>query len=287
MWNLSKTTPSVPRVAIERVAEGSPHVHRCHFDPQALFRAQSSEEEVEVGFCPPAPADPNRATSVEIADDDAILVPLANGDLIASDGPGRRHPRTSHLLGHVELVQVLDRSVVQSFRHRYGLVGHLATERSDVQGVPSRVPRILRQPIHPLYEHGTTPRAVDAPTLELQIDPPTRRRQIPNSTRALVVSAMTPMPAAGARCRFFRRRRTTIRAYRSPNTPCRPASATNPGSEKRALRDLGCFTAPDYRDQTRRNFFPADSFRSQLKTRPSGGYKRGSDPLKSAETLFL
>ena len=230
------------------------------------------------------PADPNRTTSVQIADDDSVLVALADRDVVDAERPRCGHARTSHLLGHVELVQVLDRAVVEPLGNCHRLVRHLAAQRSDVQGVPSRVARILRKPVQSFYEHAATPRAIDSPTLQLQVDPPTRSRQVSNPACPLVVSPVAPMPTTRAGCRFFRRRRTTMRAYRSPNTPSNRACATKPGSEKRALRDRGCFTAPDYRDPTRSNFSLADSSDLQPKTRQSRSNEQGSGPLKSAET---
>ena len=45
---------------------------------------------------------------------DAIVVPLADGDLIDTDSPRCRQPRTLDLLLHVELIQLLHGTVVQT-----------------------------------------------------------------------------------------------------------------------------------------------------------------------------
>ena len=48
-----------------------------------------------------------------------------------------------------------------------------------------------------LYEHATAPRAVDPPTLELNVNAPIRNREVSRQAGALVVAALAAMPAAG------------------------------------------------------------------------------------------
>src|SRR6266542_2771242 len=68
---LVKSDSSVLRVAVDRVAKWLPHVDGRQLDSQAFSRSQSSKKKVAVSFRSSLPADPNRTTSVQIADDDA------------------------------------------------------------------------------------------------------------------------------------------------------------------------------------------------------------------------
>ena len=174
---------------------------------------------------------------------------FADGDLVDADRPRRGHPRTRHLLPHVELVEVLDRGVVQPLAFRHRLDRHLAAERADVQRVPLRVARILCQPIELLYEHAAAPKAVDPPALELDEEAEPGHRKVTHTHRAPVVAAEAAMAAAGAACSFFRRRSLTTRARRSPNTPPSADTAVNPANENSERIDLRYFTPPSYRDR--------------------------------------
>ncbi len=103
-----------------------------------------------------------------------------------------------------------------------------------MKGEAQRIARIRGQPVELLYEHVAAPRAPHTPALELEVGPPVGGTDVADADRALVVAATAPMAAARAPHCFFRRRRTTTRAKRSPKTPLRRAEATKPGSENRA-----------------------------------------------------
>ena len=220
-------------VALERGAERTPHVHHRELEAADLLRAQRGKELVEVLFAPPLPAEPDRPRPLQVAHDNAIRMPLANGDLVHANRPGRRHARAGQLLLHVARVEVLHRAVVQLLDRGHRRVGHVATEPPDVQHEALRVARIRGQPVEVLYKHVTTPRTPHAPALELEVDPPVGGPEVADPDGALVVAAAAPMAAARALSRFFRRRRTTTRAKRSPKMPVRRAEATKPGSENR------------------------------------------------------
>ena len=96
---------------------------------------------------------------------------LADGDLIDTDGPRRRQPRPLDLLLHVELIQVLHRSVVQTFHLGHRLVRHIPAQLAHMRRKALGVARVVRQPVQVFYMHTTAPTTVDAPTLVFQIDP--------------------------------------------------------------------------------------------------------------------
>jgi hypothetical protein len=64
----------------ERGVNGLPPVHRDELD--ARRGAQRGEEEIPVGFGTARAADPDWSPAVEVADDDAVVVPLPGGDLV-------------------------------------------------------------------------------------------------------------------------------------------------------------------------------------------------------------
>ena len=54
-----------------------------------LLRAQRGKEVVQVRFGASLAADPDRPPAIEVADHDAVVVPLADGDLVHADRPRR------------------------------------------------------------------------------------------------------------------------------------------------------------------------------------------------------
>jgi len=165
-------------------------------------------------------------------------VAFADGDLVDAHRPGRGQAGASHLLPHIELVEILDRGVVQPLKFSHRLHRHLAAERTYVQRIPLRITRIPRKPIELLYEHAATPRAVNSPALELEEDAEARRTHVAHPHRAAIVAPPAAMTAARAPRCVFRRRSSITRARRSPNTPTNPDEAVKPGNEKSAQRDL-------------------------------------------------
>src|SRR5881397_1284531 len=233
--------PSVRSVLRERVAEGLPHVHRGELDGRALLRAQRGKEDVQVGLGASPAADPGRPAALKVAHHHAVVVALADGDLIDADGPRRGEPGLRDLLLHVDRVEILHRAVVKALQLGHRLVRHLVAERTHVHGEALGVARVLRQPVEPLYVHTTAPRAGDPPALELEVDPPAGHREVAGPTGPPVAAAATAVTAPRAQGGFFRLRTTITRAYRSPNTPPSAEAATKPGSEKRDRIDLGFF----------------------------------------------
>ena len=195
------------RMALERGAKGLPHVHRGELDARRLLGTQRGKEEVHVGFAAPCRR-PRSAAGVEVADDDAVVVPLPDGDLVHADRPRRGQAGTGNLLLHVDPVEVLDRAVVEALRLGHRRVGHLATERAHVHREALSEAWVLRQPVEALYEHATAPRAVDPKPLELDVDPEPAQPRDRGHGRCVCRSARgTGVHMRADRC-FFRRRNT-------------------------------------------------------------------------------
>ncbi|GJL70756.1 MAG: hypothetical protein NPIRA06_33910 [Nitrospirales bacterium] len=218
-------------MARERGAEGLPHVHRGELDARRLLRAQGGEEEIHVGLGAALTADPDWTPSVEVADDDAVVVSLPDGDLVHTDCPRRGQAGTGDLLLHVDRVEVLDRAVVEALRLGYRRVGHLVAECPHMHREALSKARILRQPVEALYVHAATPQAVNPKPLELEVDAEPASRKIAGTAGAFVVAAATPVATLRAVGSFFRRRNTRTLAQRSPKTPISREAASKPGSE--------------------------------------------------------
>ena len=62
-----------------RVVEGLPHVHRRQFDVAGLGLANPLEEEIEVYLPAAVATHSDRAAVIQVADHDAVVVPLADG----------------------------------------------------------------------------------------------------------------------------------------------------------------------------------------------------------------
>ncbi|MFO0964593.1 MAG: hypothetical protein U0793_03265 [Gemmataceae bacterium] len=58
-------------------------------------------------------AEPDGPAADQVADDNAVGVASANGDLVDADGPRCRVAGAAELLGHVLLVEFLDRMPIE------------------------------------------------------------------------------------------------------------------------------------------------------------------------------
>jgi len=183
-------------VAGDRVAEWLPHVHHGQFDMGSLFRPQISEKAVEVGLLAALAANPDRTAAFQVADNDPVVVALADGDLVNADGPRGGPAGALHLLLHVELIEVLDRAMVQALHVGDRLVRHVAAQLAHMQGKALGVARVLCQPVEVLYMHATAPRTVDAPALELQVDAQAGNREVAHAADAFIVTASAAVAAA-------------------------------------------------------------------------------------------
>ncbi len=91
------------------------------------------------------------------------------------------------------------------------------------------------------YMHAITPRTVDPPAFELQVDSPAGNREIAYPQEPLIVAPPVPVSTVKTEGRFFRLLSWITRAYRSPHTPTNFDEALKPGKVKSARIDLRFF----------------------------------------------
>ena len=233
--------PGIRGVLHHRIPERFPHVHGRQFDVGALFLAQRLEKQVDVGLLATLATDPDRTLPVQVTDNDPVVMPLANGDLINTDGPGCRQSRQVNLLLHVELVEIFHRAMVQALHLGNSLVRHVPAQFAYMHGKALGIARIICQPVKILYMHAATPRAIDTPAFKLQVDPPTGNREIPYPQDLLFVTSPAAVSTARTDRGFFRLLSWTTRAYRSPKTPLNREVATKPGNMNSERIDLVSF----------------------------------------------
>ena len=112
------------------------------------------------------------------------------------------------------------------------LVRHIAAQLTHVHRKALGVAWVFCQPVEMLYMHAATPRTVDAPAFELQVDAPAGDRQIAHSQNLSVITPPAAMATVGTGSGFFRLVSRITRAYRSPKTPSNLDEAEKPGSAK-------------------------------------------------------
>jgi len=95
----------------EQGTKGVPPVHRGELDARRFFGAQRGKEEVHAGFGAALTADPDGPPAIEITGDDAVVLPLPDGDLVHADRPRGGQAGAGNLLLHVDPVEVRDRPV--------------------------------------------------------------------------------------------------------------------------------------------------------------------------------
>ena len=81
---------------------------------------------------------------------------------------------------------------------------HGPATSSDEEGETLGVERMVRQPVQPLLLHLAAALALDAPNLQLQVDPYVAARQIAHSAHPLIVPTSVDTPT-GTASRFFPR----------------------------------------------------------------------------------
>lgn len=218
------------RVCVRRLAKRLPHVHHRHLNTLATPRSVGREELFQVGLLAACSTEPDRPPTREVADHHSVLVSLADGDLVHADRRSSRHRMPAQLLGHVQLVQVLDRGVVQSLGLGHVLDGHLATQCTHMQRIAGRITRVVGQPVQVLHANPAA-RTTYADPFKLQHHAKATGRKIPRSRHAPIIDrAASPATARTGAGLFLRRNRTT-RTSGSPKTPLRCAAALNPGNE--------------------------------------------------------
>ena len=152
-------------------AEGLPHVHDGQADLPAFLRAEPGKELVHACFGAVLAPEPDRPTADQVAHDDPVTVPPADGDLVDADDRRCGRPGTTELLSHVFHLQGLDRLPVQAEFASYILNSRGPTAPPHVEGKALGVKRIVGQPAQRLLLHGAAAPAGHAPDLELQVNP--------------------------------------------------------------------------------------------------------------------
>lgn len=79
----------------------------------------------------------------QIADNDPVVVPFADGDIINTDSSGCRQSCQINLLLHVELIKIFHCAVVQAFHLGYRLIRHAPAQRAHVYGKALCITRVL------------------------------------------------------------------------------------------------------------------------------------------------
>src|SRR5947209_5731201 len=199
-------------------AEGLPHVHDGQANPPAFLGAQPGEELVQAGLGAVLATEPDGAAPLQVADDDAVAMPLGDGDLVDADHPRRGRTGPTQLLAHVLLVQLLDRMPIERELLGHLLDGGIAAAPADEVGEPLGIERIVGEPVQPFAFHAATPGALDPTDREGEVDPFVAARQIADAAWSLVVVGAKGLSTDAAE-RFFRRRwREMTTAWGSPKT---------------------------------------------------------------------
>src|SRR5262249_25453129 len=164
----------------------------------AVVGAQPGEERVQALLGTVLTPEPDSATAFEVADHDAVLVPLADGHLVDAEDAGRRVARVTELFPHVLLVQLLDGVPVEEQFLRHLLPRRLPAPGADEQGKPIGLRRLAGEPVEALALHAAAAGALDPAQVEHEVHPFVATRQIADTPRPLVVVAGVDRPADSA-----------------------------------------------------------------------------------------
>ena len=188
-------------VAISGIAKRFPHVHDGESGAFGFLFAEESAELIHDGLAPIVPAEPDRPTTLQIADHDPIAV-LADRDLIDSGGIGARRAHAADLFAHIVHLAALDRLPVQVQFGSHVPGRAAAAAPPHVQRKALGVQRFLDQNVQSLALHRATAPASDSTHLQGQVDPVIDAGQIPRPPAPVgVLRAMCR--AADTTDRFF------------------------------------------------------------------------------------
>ena len=215
----------LPRGVCERL----PHVHHSEPDTAVLGLPQPFVELGHAGLRAIGAAEPDRPPTDQIADDDAIAVPLADGYLVDSDRLRRGRPGLGKLSAHVLHLQRLDCVPIEPEFVRNIFDRRLPAATADVESKAFRIERIIGEERQLLALHGATAPTIDAPDLHFEIDARVAAGEIANAPGSAIIPAAVCTTASAAKRFFVRRMSVTTRTRGSPNTPRTVVSARNPG----------------------------------------------------------
>ena len=213
-----------------RIRKGLPHIHDDEANPPALLRPQPLVKLIQAGFRAVPTAKPDRSLPQQIADDNSIGLPLANGNLIDPDDFGRRSSGPAQLLAHVLLLQFLDGLPVQMQFLGDVLDRGRPTPPPHIESKSFGVKRIVGQPIQALPFHPLTHPTVNTPHIKLQVNTGVTTGQIPHSPDLLVIVTLRPATTVAALTFFRRRASLTTRALGSPKIPWTVEVGTKPSN---------------------------------------------------------
>src|SRR5262249_42172382 len=181
--------------------------------------AQPGIERVQAGLGAVLAPEPDGAAALQVADHDAVLVSLGNGDLVDAEDPGSGVAGPAELLAHILLVEFLDRVPIEQEFLGHFLDGGFATPSAQEEGKALGVQRVVGEPVQPFALHAPAPRTLDpAPRVD-EIDALVATGEVAGTPESLVVIGAIHLPADTA-SRFFRRRRRVMSTAKgSPKTP--------------------------------------------------------------------
>src|SRR5882724_1706085 len=272
-------------VARGRQAKRLPHVHDDEANPRRLPRAQPRVELVQTRLRAIRPAEPDRPLADEIADDDAVGVPLPDRHLVEPEDPRPGRPGPPQLLAHVLLLERLHGMPVEP-----QLLGHVPdrggpTAPPHVEREALRVEGIVRQKRELLLLHRATAPTGHAPHLDVRVDAQVAAGQVADAALLAVVPSALHPPAGPARRFFDRRVSVMMRAWGSPNIPVTVGLGRNPGKRyashsRRGRRRAGMRRSCPIRTSPPQRFQP-------LPERVSSPSADCFYPLTSTKTPFL
>lgn len=221
-----------------------PHIHHRKSDFLSFVRTQAAKEKFKILFLASTPPKPNGTLSLQIADNDPILMAFTNGNLIDADGSGSGHPGSIHQFLKILLLQILDRLPVKSQQGSHPRNGLFPAHPAHFHGETTGKVRIGSQPLQPLGLHLATARTIHPSNVQFQVNPSASTIQIPDLPRPFVVK--TPQAASTTTAnRFFARRINRMtRACGSPHIPFSRSNARNPGNRYKSDKVCPFFMQP-------------------------------------------
>ena len=190
------------RFLVGDIAKRFPHIHHRQANAFCLVFPEPIVKLAHTGLGAVLATEPDRSTPDQIADHDAVGMPLADRDLVDADGLGTRRAGTFKLRPHVLLLQRLHRVPVELQFPGHVLNGRCAHPPAHVKGKALRVQRVVGQKIQPLALHLAAASAGNPPNLQFQVHAGIAARQVAHPPYLAVVPSRV-RPPAGAAAVFF------------------------------------------------------------------------------------
>ena len=194
---------------------------------------------IQAGLGAVGAAEPDRPPTQEVADDDAITVPLPYRHLVDADDLGPGPSGAPQLLAHVLHLELLDRVPLKMQLLGNVLDARRAAAPPHVERESLGVAWIVGQEVEALALHRATAAAGDPAQLELHEDPHAAAREIANPAHRSIVDAAVNPPAHSTRRFFERRTSLIIRRPGSPKTPTTVCRGRKPGKRYESDRRRG------------------------------------------------